>query len=114
MWWVWLTLDHWAFKVSIAKLDGRDEYKIRFTPKWVCRAYNLEETEDFFTTLLNVSNYLKKKDGPVFMEFYKRVRIYFNQCIKHTILLFERNYFSRGKEIIIENKRDYDFSELLP
>ena len=48
------------------------------------------------------------------MEFYKIVRHYFNQCIKHTILLFEKNYFNRNEEIIIENKRDYDFSELLP
>ena len=114
MWWVWLTLDHWAFKVSIAKLDGCDEYKIRFIPKWVCRAYDLEEAEDFFATLLNVSNYLKKKNRPFFVEFYKNVRNYFNQCIEHTILLFEKNYYNRKEEIIIENKRDYDFSELLP
>lgn len=107
-------LDHWAFKVSIAKLDGRDKYKIRFIPKWVCRAYDLEEAEEFFVMLMNVSNYLKKKDKPSFMEFYKLVRTYFNQCIEQTILLFEINYYERKKEIIIEEKRDYDFSELLP
>lgn len=117
--WYWLNLDYWAFKVKVAVLEWKDGkldgyIRTKFTPNWICRDYNYEDKEEFFSLLLNrLSKRCDKKDTPTIIEFVDMARKILDLSVSEAQELLGDNLWIRDKKIEPTKIRDFDFSEVM-